>query len=103
MLNMSGLERRKAVRVENIQAQFEFGAHTYDVLNISSDGILIGNALGTPSSMDEKVVRKMSAGPFEFTLVDRSGGRMSRTGMVIRVKRCADSILEIAIQFGSES
>ncbi len=103
MLNMSGLERRKAVRVENIQAQFEFDNRTYAVLNISSDGILIGNPKGYPLAISEEVARKMSEGPFDFTLVDKSGGRMNRTGEVIRIKRDAERIIEIAIQFGSKS
>ena len=99
MQEMTGPERRKAVRIEKIQAHVEFEGLVYKVVNISSDGVLIAAndsnldaisecgaesgrdlSVSTSRGIDERVLAKMSEGPFRFALLSKASGHASDRG-----------------------
>ncbi|MGK5084612.1 hypothetical protein WDW37_15055 [Bdellovibrionota bacterium FG-1] len=91
----------RALRLQNIQAVLKFEDAEYPVLNISATGVLIGGGAdrGEWGPIDEAVVRKMSAGVFQFALLDSNGSEMGFEGKLVR----ASVGSEIAIVFGNEA
>ncbi|MBF0492584.1 MAG: hypothetical protein HQM15_07375 [Deltaproteobacteria bacterium] len=79
---MLQVDQRKDLRINSIKAQVGLSEdRVYDVSNISQDALLAAN----PSGFDPEMVQKLSAGPFEFELIDpTSNSSLSLLGEIIR-------------------
>ncbi|MEI8346142.1 MAG: PilZ domain-containing protein [Pseudomonadota bacterium] len=96
---MDGLEKRNSYRITTIQAKLEFDDVVYNVLNISSTGLLIDAG---QNGLLEETALKMSAGKFQFKLIEAlHGGHVFLKGEVARVIKNpqSDTIGQLAIVF----
>ena len=94
----AGLNNRELGRINAVNAGFVFEGRTYDVVDISSNGLLIE----CKSGFKEETVRKFRSGNFEFRLVDPvSGSEIDFIGDLVRSERAVqdDRVERIGLSF----
>jgi len=92
------LDNRTFGRINAVNAIFVFEGKTYDVVDISQNGLLIE----CKSGFADETVRKFSSGNFKFRLVDpASGSEIDFIGELARSEKAAqdDRITRIGLSF----
>jgi len=88
-------DRRKYIRISNIDAQILLAHQFYKVKDLSAQGL----AAICESGFDPHLIDQLKKGEFEFTLSDPSGSKIICNGKIIRLERKNNDIVAIGISF----